>query len=109
MGILKINSQAKSRFIGHAVSDEVYEFFSLYAVAYKVSKSAMYMDLVNSWMKEIRGKKTDEALMARIILDLRKEFKKINEDKDWFKRKCKKELLRKGINKHNVDLIIRKI
>jgi hypothetical protein len=111
MTILKTKSSKKVHFLGHNVDESVYQYFSLYAVANHVTKSSMFHHLVMDWMNENRKEQSDEALIARIILDLRKTFKykKIKVDIEDFKEQAKEELLSKGISLEYVQQIVDKL
>jgi hypothetical protein len=111
MAILQKESKAKVHFIGHNVNEDVYQYFSLYAVAYGVTKSAMFHDLAMEWMNKTRTKKTDEALMARVIVGLRKTYRYMRNrpEKEVFRISAREELLKKGIEPSIVERIIKKI
>jgi hypothetical protein len=109
MGILRVHSKAKTKFIGHNVPDDVYEYFSLYAVANGVTKSAMFLELVTDWINNHR--EADEVLLNKIVSNLKHTFKhkRIKVEIQEFKDMVKEELLNKGINKSYVEQILNKL
>jgi hypothetical protein len=109
MAILKSRSKREGhRFIGVVVAPWVFEYITLYALAYGTKKSVLYKELMEDWVSKGRIRNTDD-VMLRELVDRIKESMPDGMGLKEYKESIYKELNSNGLKESYINLVLSEI
>ena len=104
------------KLVGISVPSRVHEYLSLYILAKKTTKTKIFKELVDNWIKEQQKKETDDALLQEIIQCVTEQWKAdkknlVNSSSLYlrFVKDLETELMNKGLSESNIRKIITSI
>ena len=107
MSILKAKSQSKlSKFMGVFLPPWIQQYLNLYALAKGITKSEIVRGQIERWLKE---QPLTSELLLEIINKLQEEWdskKDKGENITFYIDEVKRELIHKGVNDDNIQMII---
>jgi hypothetical protein len=113
--IFSTRKKREYRMFGMSITQETFEFLSLYVLITKGTKSKYILPLVYDWIRDRREEGYTESEMILSIINTVKEkwgYIKINKKKpnlEVFKDNLAKELTKKGISKKTIAVILKAI
>jgi hypothetical protein len=115
MGLLKIDNHSKGyRLLGVSVPQWLHNYLSLYSLAKKKTKSDIVKGWADAWYSQISSKEPPEKLVYELVEFANAEWelaqKKFPEKTiDEFKDELKKEMVKRGLNIPQMNVILKGI
>ncbi len=118
MGILKcsnvVDKTNEKKVVGVVLTGKVYTYFSLFATTKGCTKATIIRELMKKWWEHKNIKEPENKLIETLTKKIQSEWDSLKlkvPEKDFYEffSELKQELVKKGLHKMHINLILNKI
>jgi hypothetical protein len=114
MAVLRIRKEKGYKLVAANIPNDIYSFMSLYTMARGMPRTAIFTQLMEKWVRQVKENTTEEELLQALIERIDKQWKLekgLNSRLQFtsFSDALVRELEDKGIKKEYIEKIIEAI